>query len=371
MSLRSTVLLLIPHLGGGGAERVTELLAWHLACDKSVIHLCLVTQSDIGSTKLPKHVIVHALGATRVRHGALRLLWLIWRLRPAVILSGIAHLNLLVLLLRPFLPWKTRILVRQNGPVFETLSTRDSCWARGLMYRVLYRCADGIICQSLSMAREVSEFTGISIESLAVLANPIDIEAIRSTSRGPADEWFGPGPHLLAIGRLSSEKGFDLLLEAFAEVKLQFPTADLAILGAGPERATLDALCEKLGLNRAVRFVGRVGTPAIHFPGASLVVTSSRCEGMPNALLEAAAGGLPIVSVPASRGLVELLSGQAGVWLAREISADALTESLLAALGVLCPGERFDHPWIDQFGLERAIPAYEGLFEATSRMRPA
>jgi glycosyltransferase involved in cell wall biosynthesis len=91
---------------------------------------------------------------------------------------------------------------------------------------------------------------------------------------------------------------------------------------------------------------------------------------MPNALLEAAAGGLPIVSVPASQGLVELLIGQPGVWLARAISADALAESLLSALRALYPGERFAHPWIDQFRLEHAIPAYEELFEAT-RMRSA
>jgi glycosyltransferase involved in cell wall biosynthesis len=94
-------------------------------------------------------------------------------------------------------------------------------------------------------------------------------------------------------------------------------------------------------------------------------VSSSRSEGLPNALLEAAASGLPIVSVPASEGLIELLEGQPGIWLAREISADALAESLLAALGALFPGERFAHPWIEQFGLEHAIPAYQELFEAT------
>jgi len=100
-------------------------------------------------------------------------------------------------------------------------------------------------------------------------------------------------------------------------------------------------------------------------------VSSSRSEGMPNALFEAAARGLPIVSLPASEGLVELLMGQPGVWLAREISAQALAESLLAALGALRPGERFAHPWIDRFRLEHAIPAYEELFAATLRMKPA
>jgi glycosyltransferase involved in cell wall biosynthesis len=371
MSRSSTVLLLIPHLGGGGAERVTELLARNLPIEKHEIHLCLVTQAVVDFASLPKFVIVHALGARRVRYSGLRLMLLIWRLRPAVIFSGIAHLNLLVLLLRPFLPRKTRIIVRQNGPVSATIATPGSSRVMRLVRRFLYRSADGVICQSRSMAQDVSEFTGIPLESLAVLPNPVDVEGIRSASHHCAEEWNGPGPHLLAVGRLSREKGFDLLLRSFAIVKRRFPTADLAIAGVGPEGRALEAQCEQLGLNCAVRFLGLVGTPAIHFPGAALIVASSRSEGMPNALLEAAASGLPIVSVPASEGLVELLMGQPGVWLAREISADALAESLLTALGALCPGERFAHPWIEQFRLEHAIQAYEELFDTTAQMRPA
>jgi glycosyltransferase involved in cell wall biosynthesis len=367
MSKRTTILLLIPHLGGGGAERVIELLARHLSSEKYEIHLCLVTQSDIGYAPLPNHVIVHILGAKRVRRGALRLFLLIWSLRPGVILSGISHLNLLVLLLCPFLPSKTKIFVRQNGPVAATLTIPTSSRVLHRLHRSLYRCADGIICQSQSMAQEVSEFTSIPLESLSVLPNPIDIDVIRSLSKGPTDGWTDPGPHLLAIGRLSREKGFDLLLKAFAKVRLRFPTADLAIAGAGPEKARLQALCETVGLDRAVRFLGQVESPASRFPGASLIVTSSRYEGVANVLLEAAAGGLPIVAVPASPGLVELLNDKPGVWLAREISAEALAVALTAALETIRPGERFAHPWIEKFRLERAIPAYEELLNARPR----
>ena len=63
----------------------------------------------------------------------------------------------------------------------------------------------------------------------------------------------------------------------------------------------------------------------------------SRHEGLPNALLEAAAAGLPIVAMPASGGVVELLRDQPGVWLAPEISAEALAASLLAALKLCGP----------------------------------
>jgi glycosyltransferase involved in cell wall biosynthesis len=371
MPRSSSVLLLIPHLGGGGAERVTELLARNLSMEEHEIHLCLITQAAVEFASLPRHLIVHALGAKRVRNAVFQLVFLIWHLRPAVTFSGMAHLNLLVLLLSPLFPRQTRIFVRQNGPVSATLATSNSSRTLRLVRRLLYRKADQVICQSHAMAREVSEFTGIPMGSLAVLPNPVDIDAIRATSYHSVTIWTGTGPHLLAVGRLSREKGFDLLLHALAEVKLQFPTVDLAIAGAGPEKAALEELSEKLELSRAVRFLGQVGNPAIGFPGASMLVVSSRYEGLPNAMLEAAAGGLPIVAVPASKGLVELLDGQPGVWLASKISSEALAESLAAALKTIRPGQRFAHSWIEAFGLQQSIQAYKELFDSAARTRSA
>jgi glycosyltransferase involved in cell wall biosynthesis len=96
-------------------------------------------------------------------------------------------------------------------------------------------------------------------------------------------------------------------------------------------------------------------------------VLSSRHEGMPNALLEAAAGGLPIVALPCSRGVTELLAVQPGVWLANEISAGALAASLLAALEASHSRQRFDHAFVGQFAIARAIPAYESLIDAVYR----
>jgi glycosyltransferase involved in cell wall biosynthesis len=340
MAQRLRILLLIPHLGGGGAEQVTALLARSLSPEKYELHLGLVTQADADAKDHPPWVTIHGLGAARVRAGALRLLRLVRHLKPDLILSGMAHLNFLVLLLRPFFPRGTRIVVRQNGTVSSALNFGGLPGYTRLLYRLLYRHADRVICQTNAMAEDLVAELGIRSELVAVLPNPLDLDLIRASAGHPG-LWTGPGPHLLAVGRLSREKGIDLLLRALVRVRKQFPSADLLIAGTGPEETALKAECRDLGLDATVRFAGRVENPYRYFPGATVFVLPSRHEGMPNALLEAAAGGLPIVALPASGGVVDLLRDRPGAWLAREISADALAESLTSALESLQAGQRY------------------------------
>jgi glycosyltransferase involved in cell wall biosynthesis len=367
MNQRPRVLLLIPHLGGGGAERVMALVARGLSREKYELHLGLMTQTDAAGAGLPSWFAVHALGAARVRGAAFRLIRLVRTVKPDLILSGMFHLNFLVLLLRPFFPRRTRILIRQNGTVSSSLAWDGLPRFTGLLYKVLYRHADRIVCQSRAMAADLTRELGIGAESLSVLPNPVDVEKIRNSIRKAPTGGNGPWLHLFAVGRLSREKGFDLLLQALFLVRVRIPGVGLVIAGAGPEENALKVQCHQLGLDEAVEFAGPVDHPFRYFPSATLFVLSSRHEGLPNALLEAAAAGLPLVAVPSSQGVVDLLRGQPGAWLAREISAQALAASLLTAMEALQPGERFTHSFVDEFRLDRAIPAYENLIDATLR----
>jgi glycosyltransferase involved in cell wall biosynthesis len=367
MEQRTKVLLLIPHLGGGGAEKVFSHLAQGLSGRKYELHLALTSQMNSHVEILPPEVTIHLLGATRVRYAAFRLLALVRRLKPQTIISGMYHLNFLVLLLRPLFPRSTRVLVRQNGMLTASLSQDGLPIYTRMLYRLLYRHADRIICQTPAMAADLAAELALPPNRFAVLLNPLDIEAIRRTININAKSWPGLGPHLLAIGRLSREKGFDILLDALRSVQQSFPSVHLLIAGTGHEEARLKAQCHGLGLDSAVYFAGHVDDPRAYFPGASLFVLSSRHEGMPNALLEAAAGGLPLVALPASDGVRDLLCSQPGVWLAANASVSALAASLLQALAALQPGQRFPHTFIENFQMSRTIRAYEDLIDSTIR----
>ena len=369
MTQRPKVLLLIPHLGGGGAERVTAMLTRGLPAQKYELHLGLITESMAASGTAPAGVKIHALGSRRVRTAGLALLRLVRTLKPDLILSGMAHLNFLVLLLRPLFPRKTRVVIRQNSTASADLeSGRLPAYTR-LLYRLLYPGADSVICQSAAMAKDLVARLGVRDAQTLVLLNPVDADAIRGRWGDLEEHWSGPGPHLLAIGRLSWEKGFDLLLEAFSSLRIKYPSADLTVLGTGPEMAALEQLRRELRLEASVSFPGYVSHPERYFPGATLFVLPSRSEGLPNALLEAAAGGLPLVALPCTEGVIHLLRGKQGAWLGSEVTARALTGVLMAAIDSIGPGQRFPHSWIESFQMDSALRRYERMIDETLQVQ--
>jgi glycosyltransferase involved in cell wall biosynthesis len=364
---RIKTLILVQFLSGGGIAQVFSLLLRNLNPDRFDLHLGVISQDRPATSPLPARITVHRLKATRVRYAALGLLRLIWTVRPQVILSSSSHLTHMLLLIKPFLPPGTRIA----GRLETTASRLKLSPTSHFLYRYLYRTADALICQSPPMARDLVEHFGHCPRRLPILLNPIDLSAIRNSPIPTTSPWpTGPGPNLLAIGRLSPEKGFDRLLHALAAILPHYPTLQLALLGTGPEEPRLRSLADRLGLHSNILFAGQVDRPEIYFAQATAFVLSSAFEGMPNAMLEAAAAGLPLVLTPCSPGILDLLSGQPGTWLADSITSQALSDALqtaLAELHLIQPPVRYPHSFLAPFDLPVAIPAYEHLLASLAR----
>lgn len=355
-AFRIRVLLLIPHLGTGGAQQVTATLARHLDPNRYEVHLVLLTQSALPLPRLGQAVRIYCLGAKRARYATPRLVALAWRMRPHLVFAGMAHLAPFVLLLRFLLPARTRFVIRQNGSI-HAVKQRCSLWR--LIVSAGNKCTDAIICQTRSSAEELAHGLQFDPARIHVMPNPVDVRRIRQVSCPSriAD------PYLLAVGRLVPEKGFDLLLDVFAALHSDFPTLRLLVAGTGRCKAALEFQSRLLGLTHRVEFLGDISDPARYFGDARAFVLSSRDDELPNALLEGAAAGLPIIATPASAGLSALLAGRPGVWLARDTSATSLEAVLRGALASIQPHQRFAHHWIEPFALVPAVAAYERLFE--------
>jgi glycosyltransferase involved in cell wall biosynthesis len=137
-------------------------------------------------------------------------------------------------------------------------------------------------------------------------------------------------PVILAAGRLTNQKGFDLLLEAFAQVSAQHPDWQLRICGSGSDGERLRAHAARLGLAARVSLPGRVGALGDEMAAASMFVLSSRFEGFPLVLLEAMQKGLPVVSFDCPTGPREVVEdGRNGILVPPE-DIDALARGMRA-----------------------------------------
>lgn len=115
------------------------------------------------------------------------------------------------------------------------------------------------------------------------------------------------GRRVVAVGRLVAQKGFDLLLQAFARLQGRYPDWSLVIVGEGPLRAELEGLVERLGLSGRVFLPGLVQAVPALLKRCDLFVLASRYEGFPNALGEAMAAGLPVIAADCPTGPRELV----------------------------------------------------------------
>lgn len=161
-----------------------------------------------------------------------------------------------------------------------------------ILRRMTYALADALVCQG---QRPLDSFPQSIRRVGCIIPNPVIRP--KSLRMGSPDARGRLGPYrLVAVGTLRPEKGFDLLVRAYACVVRDFPEWSLTIWGEGPERAVIDALRSGLGVSDRVRLPGLTQKPFSELVDGDLFVLSSRVEGFPNALAEAMAAGLPVIA---------------------------------------------------------------------------
>jgi glycosyltransferase involved in cell wall biosynthesis len=302
-----------------------------------------------------------------VRYALPALVRLIWKLRPHVVLATLVEPNLALLAIKPLLPRGPKLLVRETITVSERLAQSKRCpgiWRR--LYRHLYPRADGIICVADFVLEDLAEQMRVPRSRMRRIYNPVDRDHIRRLAGQITGKslYSGPGPHLVAAGRLSRQKGLDILLEALRRTRQALPTTDLVLVGEGRLETELTALRDRLGLREAVRFAGFQPNPYPYIQHADLLVLSSRYEGLPNVVLEALALGTPVVATDCPGGVRELLAplGAGTCWLAPPEDPERLAEFLAAACaarrGMPRSVEEFE-TFIRPFGVETIVGEYE------------
>jgi glycosyltransferase involved in cell wall biosynthesis len=195
------------------------------------------------------------------------------------------------------------------------------------------RHTDVMTAVSSEAARGLSKAERIATESISVIKNGISIEAMRGSRVSLRKQWSIEEDTFVIgyVGRLSTEKGVDRLITAFAKLsqttKLNMPI-QLTLIGDGPTRNDLEALSRQLGISDYVKFLGAQPNARNLMCGFDLFILPSHSEGLPLSLLEAMAESIPVAATDVGECATVLNQNQFGILLPKHESKwpDALAQ---------------------------------------------
>ncbi len=370
MSDRIRLLLTIPDLSGGGAERELVNLARGLSRERFDVHLLL--HRSVFVHPAPDRVKLHVLSRTKPWHTprtVREIADVVDRLRPDLVFSQLHYANLLTGSALARARHRPRWVCRHTGDPRRELRGPFAAWARRVLPRadVVAGCGEGV-------SDALREHLHLDARRVVALPNVVDAGDVVRRSRESAQTEGKPGAFTVVhAGRFVAQKNQALLLDAFARLA---PTAELWMLGEGPLRRRLMHRALRLGVNARVRWLGFRANPFPWFRSADVFALTSDTEGFPNAVVEAALCGTPTVATRCRYGPEEIIEDGVDGRLAPpgDVATFAQALARLAAQPdeLRAMGARAHERAVARFGFAKAVAAYESLFErvlATTEVR--
>lgn len=302
------VLVFIGSLTGGGAERVTVALTRHLARKGQSVGIITMHDAERDFYTLPDDVDRVSLGLAGETRGIRKLTANLTRLRAlraalkreqADVVVGMMTSSAVLCILAAW-GLRTRVVASERNYPGRKPCARP--WA--FLRRVFYRFADAHVAQTREAAKWLRTHTGA--RAIHVIPNSVEWPIPDCPPAIAPETLLDESQRLvLAVGTKPHQKGFDLLLDAFAGVADTNPAWRLAILGvpsSSNEGVVLLDRALELRIEQQVMLPGRVGNVSDWYQRADLFVLSSRYEGFPNVLLEAMASGCPCIAFDCDTG---------------------------------------------------------------------
>lgn len=364
------IFFLISSLSSGGAERVTANLANYWAGkgrEVSVVTLSSEAEDFYELHPAVKRVALHlkkesanpftAIVNNLRRVLALRLL--LRQIKPDVAVAMMPAANIQLTLAAIGLAGIATIGAERCHPPQLPLA---AAWA------VLRVRTYGLLNAVVALTEESAAWLrqNVNVKNVVVIPNAATWPLIEQEPRLKLPALSMDSRVILAVGRLSEEKQFDLLINVFSRVSSHFPNWMLVILGEGPNRSSLEDQIKSIGLVDRILLPGCAGNMRRWYELGSLFVMTSRFEGFPNALAEAMAHGLPAVSFDCDTGPRDIIRHEVDGLLVPSGDSDALERALERMMSDEQLRRRFGKVAIEareRFSLERITGMWEQLFE--------
>lgn len=349
------VMFLIPHLSGGGGERVLSDLSCGLG-DETVLvvfekQFSYPFKGRLISLDLP---IDRISAISRFTGFVRRVFWfrrLLAEERPNVVISFMGEANLINALLshRPLLT------VHNHMTALSGMRGRVEAFFVRILNKALYRKAT-VVAVSQAIKSDLVENFGIPAERVVVIPNAVNPgEIAKMAGEWAVFPWNSAVPIVITAGRLSPEKGQGYLIRAFAEVRKAVP-CQLAILGTGELESQLKQLTSELGVTADVHFLGWQPNPFKYISKATVFVSPSLTEGFGLSVLEAMACKVPVIATDCPGGQGEIIGDEYGIL----VSPASEIELAAAMVKMLCDSSLRSR--LATAGLRRVKDFDQGIF---------
>lgn len=360
------ILIPINKLGIGGMEKVLINIANNLDIEKYKVHIAYIEDGSYKSLVKP-HVELVKLPTKNITRLPKEILKIAHSKNINVILHSWPKLAVYSYLQSTHL--KTNISTIFRVPIslnryIEHRKFLNNTLTRWIISNTL-KSSDKIITLCNEMSEELIEKFQVPKDKLKIIYNPIDIDHIeqKMVEYNPFEN--SRSVNIVSIGRLEHQKGFDVLIKAFAKVIINIPNAKLTIIGYGTQKEKLEKLTNSLNLSNYIQILPWMENPYPYIHYADLFVLPSRYEGFPNVLLEALACGAKIVATDCPSGPKEIINTKYG-WLAKSEDPYDLSQKILTALRT-----QIDKNTLKQrareYNLKKIVTEYEETIDNTTR----
>ena len=363
------VLIVLPSLASGGAERVGANLAKMWVDEGWRVKVLTFGSADSDFYELDQRVGRVSLGLRMGSNGALASLWNSVRRIIAIRREITAYrADVVVALMSAASALAALAAIGTRARVVGCEHTHPPMQPLGLVRELVRK----LVYRGLSATVALTDASRVWLERQTWSQRVLTIPNAVTWPLQPAPPIVDPELFcrrerqvLLAVGRLEPVKGFDDLIGVFAHLANKHSAWDLAIVGEGSERSRLNQIIVELGLSQRVSLPGRVGNVGAWYERASLFVMTSHYEGLPSALLEAMASGLAVVSFDCETGPRDIVrSGENGVlvrdrdlgMLERQLATLMVNESERKRLGAAAQSVR------DMYSEQRVRDRWAELF---------
>jgi len=324
---------------GGGAQRDMILLCNALLARGIGIAVLALRMDGPLRALLDPAISVTPVAGRQLRYAIPGLRRLIRDLKPNLVISSEANLNLCTLIAVRTLPRRRRpkLILREVGSP-SIAQYRDPYLQNRIAYRILrrvYRYADRIIALTEGARRDLVRNFAVPEGIIAMMLTNAVVPPATADRIAQWDGETGRESDLVVcVGRLSPEKDQATLIRAMGLLPAG-RSWRLALVGDGAERGNLEALARSRGLSDRILFTGQVDDPFAWMRRARLAVCTSVYEGLCNAIIEALACGTPVVSTNCPYGPAEILQGGRYGTLTPVGDAGAMAVAIEAALSAV------------------------------------